>query len=326
MNKLVITKTPLRVSIFGGGTDVKFFYKYEDGKVVSFAINKYIYVKIKIMNNFFKEKYRLNYSSVERKNRLNDISNEIIRECIKYSGIKEKLYISTISDIPDKSGLGSSSAFTVGLLNALFCLTNKRISKKQLAEISANIEINVLKKNIGKQDHYSAAFGGMNYFIFKKRDVITKKITNIKNINKILKHSLLLWTELSHDSYSILNDIKVKSKINFDSLIELKKLAEKNFKILKKGFKIEILMKDLEHAWELKKKLSNKITNKRINLITQDLEKSGIKSFKILGAGGGGFILIVSKINKLNVIRKKYKKQIIDIEISNQGSKVLYYE
>ena len=146
MNKLVITKTPLRVSIFGGGTDVKFFYKYEDGKVVSFAINKYIYVKIKIMNNFFKEKYRLNYSSVERKNRLNDISNEIIRECIKYSGIKEKLYISTISDIPDKSGLGSSSAFTVGLLNALFCLTNKRISKKQLAEISANIEINVLKK------------------------------------------------------------------------------------------------------------------------------------------------------------------------------------
>lgn len=326
MNKLVITKTPLRVSIFGGGTDVKFFYKYEDGKVVSFAINKYIYVKIKIMNNFFKEKYRLNYSSVERKNRLNDISNEIIRECIKYSGIKEKLYISTISDIPDKSGLGSSSAFTVGLLNALFCLTNKRISKKQLAEISANIEINVLKKNIGKQDHYSAAFGGMNYFIFKKRDVITKKITNIKNINKILKHSLLLWTEISHDSYSILNDIKVKSKINFDSLIELKKLAEKNFKILKKGFKIEILMKDLEHAWELKKKLSNKITNKRINLITQDLEKSGIKSFKILGAGGGGFILIVSKINKLNVIRKKYKKQIIDIEISNQGSKVLYYE
>ena len=176
MNKLVVTKTPLRVSIFGGGTDAKFFYKYENGKVISLTINKFIYVKIKTMNNFFKEKYRLNYSSVERTNKLSSISNEIIRECIKYTGIKQKLYISTISDIPDKSGLGSSSAFTVGLLNGLYCLMNKKVSKKRLAEISAKIEINALKKNIGKQDHYSAAYGGMNHFIFKKNEVVTKKV------------------------------------------------------------------------------------------------------------------------------------------------------
>ena len=164
--KTIITKTPLRISFFGGGSDIKKFYLKKRGLIISSTIDKYIYVTIKRHGNTFDEKYRINYQQSENVNKINKIKNNIIRESLKYLKIDEPLYISTIADIPARSGLGSSSSFTVGLLKGLFELKHKKISKKELAELACKIEIDIIKSPIGKQDQYAAAFGGLNKFIF----------------------------------------------------------------------------------------------------------------------------------------------------------------
>ena len=165
--KTVVTKTPMRISFMGGGTDFPDYFNVFGGKVISASINKYIYVTVKEHSHLFNEKFRLNYSETESVNSLNNMKNEITKACLKFLNIKKSLYISTISDLPTSSGLGSSSTFTVGLLNALHYFSKgKKVSAKQLAKEASYIETIILKKPIGYQDHYAAAFGGLNKITF----------------------------------------------------------------------------------------------------------------------------------------------------------------
>ncbi|MCX5713287.1 MAG: GHMP kinase, partial [Candidatus Omnitrophica bacterium] len=163
---MITTRTPLRVSFAGGGTDLPSFYEKQYGAVLSSAINKYLYVTVKRHGKLFKENYRLNYSESENAQSLNEVKNAIARECIRFLKVEPPIYISTVADLPASSGLGSSSSFAVGLLNALHAFKGERPSAGHLAEEAACIEIEILKHPIGKQDHYAAAFGGINYICF----------------------------------------------------------------------------------------------------------------------------------------------------------------
>ena len=192
--KIVTTKTPLRISFVGGGTDMPYFYSKSNGITISTCINKFVYVTVKSHANF-SEKFRLNYSDTEIVNDVNKIKNLRIREVIKYFKIDEPIYINTISDLPYNSGLGSSSAFLVGLINAIFLLKSEKTNLKTIAEIAFKIENKITNNSLGKQDHYIAAYGGLKKIIYKKNKIDVNQISiSKKNLNFLNNNLVFFWT------------------------------------------------------------------------------------------------------------------------------------
>lgn len=324
--KTIITKTPLRISFFGGGSDIKRFYLKKRGLIISSTINKYIYVTIKRHGNTFDEKYRINYHQSENVNKINKIKNNIIRESLKYLKIDEPLYISTIADIPARSGLGSSSSFTVGLLKGLFELKHKKISKKELAELACKIEIDIIKSPIGKQDQYAAAFGGLNKFIFSKNSVLIESLEKKIDPKFIFQNLQLFFTGIYRSTNSILGSIQNSSenKIYMDTIV---KNAEDAYKVLKhnKKDKLNIIGNLFDKSWNIKKSLSKKISNKRINEHYDKAINAGALGGKISGAGGGGFLLFVTPKNKRkNVLKSLNPLTCLPITYEPNGSRVIF--
>lgn len=321
---IVITKTPLRISFMGGGTDFKYFYKNNVAGIVSSTINRFVYVTVKKHPRFFFENYRLNYSQSETALKVSDIKNDIIRECIKFSKIKEKLYISTISDFPSNTGLGGSSAFVVGLLQALFELQNKTVSQNRLLEYAIKVEIDILKSPIGIQDHISAIYGGLNYIKIHKNSVKIKKIKlNKHKVNVFFKKINLFWTGGTREANRILSDQKKNLKKNISSLkILQKKSVIFHNELKKKNHNFDKICEMIDESWKLKSKFSKKITNKKILNIISLLRKNNFKGIKILGAGGGGFILAFNKNSNINKFHKDLKN--ISMEYQKTGSQVIY--
>ena len=321
----VTTRTPLRISFFGGGTDIKSFYKSYNGAVITTAIDKYVYVTVKRLQKIYKEKFRLNYSKSERKNKISEIDNKIIKECLKFCKIKYPIYISTISDIPARSGLGSSSSFTVGLLKALYSLEGKQINNKKLASNACKIEIEKLKQPIGKQDQYIASIGGFKKINFFKNGNVNYINYNHNQISKILKNSVIIWTGSFRDASQILKS-QNKNKTNIVKLKKILEIANVADLNIKKGTNNNKKFSELMRKnWEIKKSLSKRICNNRTNQLIFEVEKLGAKSYKILGAGGGGFLFVNFKNLNSKVLRKFLKKKFFfKIKTSFDGSKVIY--
>ena len=234
MFKSVTTITPHRISFAGGGTDIPKFYKNYGGSVLSTTIDKYLYVTVKYHSPLFEENFRLCYSETERTNSLEEINNSIARECLRLVPIDHPIYISTVSDIPASTGLGSSSSFAVGLLHALHLLKGEKVSAGQLAEESSTIEINILNHPIGKQDQYAAAYGGLNYFKFQPNGVV--KIEHIlppNNSIKLLFDSILLfWTGVQRKSEDVLLEQHKSINEKQNTLVHIKDLVKDCRKIL----------------------------------------------------------------------------------------------
>ena len=302
-NFYIITKTPLRVSFFGGGTDIPKFYNKIYGEVISTTINRYVYVSIKSHDQLFKDDYRLNYSITEHVNGLKNIKNNLIRSCMQYLNIKQRMEINISSDIPASSGLGASSSILVGLLKALHIYKNKKITKKELAEMASKIEINILKNPIGKQDQYAATFGGFrSYKFFRGNKVEVKE-------SKII---------LNQQMKEIPN--KIKHYKNLLSLVSFSKLL-----IQKKGFNLKQFGELLNKNWLLKKQLSNNITNSKIDKLYADCLKIGAIGGKVLGAGSGGFLfLVIKKDKKKKLIQKLKSKKIYYFLNSTKGVEVIH--
>lgn len=324
-DKVVITKTPLRVSFIGGGTDMPYFYNKNSGATISCAINRYIYVTAKYHNNY-QEKYRLNYSETENTNNLKKIKNLRIKKVIEMLKITRPLYINTFADIPANSGLGSSSSFTVGLINALAKLKNKKFSKKTVAEMAYKVESEITKNSLGKQDHYIAAYGGIKYINYKKNKVLVSSL-NLKkrNLNMFLDSLLLIWTGKNRIAANVLKDQKKNLSKNHNNLLLLNNFTKKFKKEIEKS-KIDI--KRLAHlvyeTWILKKKFSKYISNNYIENIFKKVEKKGVYGGKLLGAGNGGFILILSSSKKKKKLMKYLKNyKYLDIKLENNGSVIL---
>ena len=298
--KIVITQTPLRLSFFGGSSDIESFYLKNNGCVISSTIDKYIYVTLKSHGNLFDEKYRLNYQQAENLDNVKDIKNNIIRECLNFFKIEDPLYISTVADIPSQSGLGSSSSFTVGLLNALYSYTGKKVSAGKLAEEACHIEIEVIKSPIGKQDQYAAAFGGLNKFDFSSSGVQSQSLDMMINPTDVFKNFQLFWTGVKRSADDILNSISFTNPNNVENIKSIVKDCENVFEKIKQKEinNFENLGKIFDKSWQSKKMLSTKISNKSIDDAYTLAKNRGSLGGKIAGAGGGGFLLLITPINK----------------------------
>ncbi len=320
--KSVTTRTPLRISFTGGGTDMPYFYNRYQGCTVSCAINKYIYVTVKEHKNFL-EKYRLNYSTTEIVNSINQIKNLRIKEIFKYFKIRDSLYVNTISDLPSNSGLGSSSSFTVGLIKALNELYNYKLNLNQIAELAFKIESKLSDNSLGKQDHYIAVYGDFNVIKYKKNKIIVSKLKLEKKfLNQFQKKIMLIWTGRQRKASTVLIDQKKNFDKNIKNLIQIRDLSY-DFKkeIKKKKPQIKNLGKIIDESWKIKKKFSNLITNKHINHLYEKTKQFGSYGGKLLGAGNGGYILIITSNKNKNLFKKKFQsKFIIEVEIDTKGS------
>ena len=319
---IVTTKTPLRISFAGGGTDMPYFYKKYNGATLSTTIDKFVYVTVKTHENFG-EKYRLNYSETEILNQVNKIKNLRIKETLKYFKINEPLYVNTISDLPYNTGLGSSSSFLIGLIKGILSLQGKTITKQKLAEIAFKIENKITKNSLGKQDHYIASFGGMNLINYTKKKI---KVTNLKvsqkNEKNLLNNLLFFFTGKSRSANKNLDQQKKNLKKNTIGLIKLKNsthLFIKEFK--KKDLNLFRIGKILDNTWKIKKQFTNKISDKYLDNIYNKALSLGCYGGKLLGAGGGGFFIFICK-KKLHkkVIKKLNECKKINFSLSKKGS------
>ncbi len=292
----VLTRTPLRVSFAGGGTDLAAFYEADHGNVLSTAINKYIYVTVKRHGDVFNEAIRLNYSKSEQVQRVDEIENKIARECLKFLDIAPPIYISTVGDLPASTGLGGSSSFAVGLLNALHAYRGERVSAGQLAEEASYIEIDVLQEPIGKQDQYAAAFGGLNLFCFKPGGDVTVDPVRALNgtVNALFDQVLMFWTGHQRDSSSVLTEQKKNTAEKMESLIMMREQAKRLQKLLSNGHHdLTAFGVILDEGWRLKRQLASTITTGQIDCWYQKALQAGAIGGKLCGAGGGGFLLFI---------------------------------
>jgi D-glycero-alpha-D-manno-heptose-7-phosphate kinase len=326
---LIISKTPFRISFVGGGTDLREFYKNDYGQVISSAINKYVYVVAKRQIGIVEYKYRVNWSQVEFKNNINDIEHPIVREVLKEFKIDFPVEITTFADIPARTGLGSSSSFTVGLINAISALKGERMTQRELAEMGSKIEVDILKRNMGKQDHYPAAYGGMNTFTFLDDESVTiKPIFETNNMyEKLFNNLIMFYTNQKRDASKILKSQNDNTLANTNKLKMMRNLVPEIERSLLEKNKLKDFGKILGKNWELKKQLTNSISNKKINNYYDTGIKNGALGGKLLGAGGGGFLLFYVPKEKRNKVISSLKKLFhLPIQIDRTGSRITYYD
>ena len=323
---MIFSRAPLRISVGGGGTDLPSYYLKRNGFVVSAAINKYIYISI---GQTFNKKFLLKYSKFAEVSDIKKIKHPLFRETLKELKIRTPVNISSHADIPSGSGLGSSGCFTVALIKALNGIRNKKIDNKKLAELACKIEITKLKEPVGKQDQYASTFGGLrSYNFLKSGEVIIKniKIKKKKLIN--FKNSLsMYYTGILRDSYDILKTQDIKSKrMNKEMLINLDMIKEMGFNtkyILEKG-NIEEYGYLLNDHWKTKKKRSPNMTSKFINKLYDYGLKNGATGGKLIGAGGGGFLLFFSNnVKELDAAFNKINIKKMNFDFEFDGAKIL---
>ena len=323
----VTSITHQRLSFAGGGTDFADYYKEYEGAVLCATIDKYIYVTVKKHSPLFNEAYRLSYFETEHVNSLNEIKNDIARECLKLISIDPPLHISTSADLPASSGLGSSSSFAVGLLHALHTMKGEKISSGQLAEEACHVEINMLYKPIGKQDQYAVALGGLNFLQFNKNSrVMIDHIWEPESGSGFLfKDLLLFWTGLQRNAEDILLEQKNKIINKTDSLHTIKNLAyDLRDIILNPDQDTQKIGEILDKNWAIKKGLSSNISNEFIDNCYKKALKAGAYGGKIAGAGGGGFLMLFAdKRNKKNIIDALPELIYTPIKFEPKGTELL---
>jgi len=325
---LVVTRTPLRISFAGGGTDLPSFYRQDHGAVLSTTIDKYLYVTVKRHGDIFNEKFRLNYFETENVATIPEIKNDIARECLRLLEVEPSIYISTVADLPANAGLGSSSSFAVGLLHALHALRGERTSPGQLAEEAAHIEIDVLNRPIGKQDHYAAAFGGLNYFSFLPDDRVTIEAQHLANgrmanfFGKIMLFSTGIW----RDASLILAEQNSNAENNQKELVAIRSHAKEFRDMLNNGHS-DGLGAVMDAGWQLKRQLASGISTEKIDQWYEKAKAAGASGGKVCGAGGGGFLMFLADTANQETIRQTLSEiTLVPVGYEAHGSRVVLSE
>jgi len=325
--RYVTTITPQRISFAGGGTDFADFYLQHNGAVVSATIDKFIYVTVKRHSELFKEKFRLNYSLTEHVDDLNLIKNDIARECLRFLNVDPPLFISTTSDLPVSSGLGSSSSFAVGLLLALHNLRGESVTAGQLAEEACHIEIDILGRPIGKQDQYAAAFGGLNYYEFMNdgRVRVESLWTSSANIQKIFESGVLYWTGVQRRSEDVLFEQQQNIPNQVGALTEMTSLANKcRLSFLSSKDIVYDIGDIINRGWSYKRNFATTVSSTSLEAAIARAIAAGALGAKIAGAGGGGFLYVLARENdKSSIAEALSSMTAINFQYCNFGSKVL---
>ncbi len=322
---MIMTKTPLRITFVGGGTDMPGYYrKYNNGAVVSAAINKYIHI---VVNKKFDNHIRVSYSRTEIVDSVDKINHPSVREALKLLEIDGGIEIVSISDIPSGgTGLGSSSTFLVGLLNALHAWKGEFVSPKELAEEAVHIERGILKEPGGKQDQYMAAYGGIKLMEFNKDDsvVITPIVAKENHYGLLRKHLMLLYTGTQRSSASIHTKQITSINSHITAYNSMRDISYRLFDSLRSG-KWLVTGRLLDENWQLKKTLSEGISDSSIDKMYKKAIKLGAEGGKLVGAGGGGFLLMFASPDKHAAIKKALPKLREEpFEFEAEGSRVVY--
>ena len=325
---MIIVKTPFRISFCGGGSDMKEYYSLYGGAVLSTTIDKYIYLSMHPY--FYKKGYLLKYMRHEEVDEVEKIKHPIIREVFKDYNIKGVDFNSS-ADIPAGTGLGSSSAFTVGLINLCNIYTGRYMTKAEIADYACKIEIERLREPIGKQDQYASAFGGLNFITFNKDDTVSveKIFLNRENFEELQNNLLIFFTGETRSASEILKEQKTnvsndKKKIDFmHNIVSLTEDLKREFL---RG-NIDALGEILHQSWLYKKKLASNISNSKIDEYYDLAIKNGALGGKLLGAGGGGFLLFYVKKDKQKDVLKALKDLYrLHFRFETQGTALIYYE
>lgn len=321
---MIIVQTPLRISFFGGGTDFPSFFMEEGGCVLSSAIDKYIFVTVK---ERFDKKLRIGYTQTEMVDSVDHIQHELIREALRITGIHHGVEVTTMADIPSEgSGLGSSSTVTVGALNALYAYSGEIVSAEKLAKEACDIEIGRLKKPIGIQDQYIAAYGNLRFFEFlPDGQVKVEKLKIDDDFRRALNDCFLLFfTGVSRRADTILTEQKNNIKDRMSVLREIKQMAYEARKDLEDG-NSDAFGSLMHQAWETKKRLAGQISNGALNDIYDAARRAGAIGGKIAGAGGGGFILLYAPYERHQSIRRALNGlQELPFRLETDGTKTIF--
>lgn len=321
---MIVVQTPLRVSLFGGGTDFPTYFRAEGGCVLTTAIDKYVFVTIK---KRFDDMLRVGYTRTELVEDVADIQHELIREALQATGIRRGVEITTMADIPSAgSGLGSSGAVTVGALHAMHTYRGEMVSADQLAREACEIEIEVLSKPIGVQDQYIAAHGGFRWMEFTRDgEIQLERMELPASLEQQLNENLLLFfTGVTRDAGSILAEQEANITDRAAVLQEMKDLAREARAEMDRG-NIDSLGRLLDVSWDLKRKLASKITNGKIDAIYQAARQAGALGGKITGAGGGGFLLVYCPDGKRQEVRQALKDlRELPFRFEPDGTKVIF--
>ena len=326
---MIISRTPFRISFFGGGTDYPAWYEEHGGAVLATTINKYCYITCRYLPPFFEHKNRVVWSKIENVKTFDEIQHPAAKAVLKYLKIKNGVEIHHDADLPARTGLGSSSAFTVGLLNCLFALKGKMISSEKLASEAIHVEQNILKENVGSQDQISAASGGFNLIEFKSKNsfVIDPIVVNSSRLKQLERHLMFYFTGISRTASEIAKEQVQKIPERKNELKTLHQMVYEAINILDSGRNILEFGKLLHEGWMLKRGLSDKISNDFIDDIYNAARDAGAVGGKISGAGGGGFMLLFAKPEKQGKIKEALKNLLyVPIKFENFGCQIIFYQ
>lgn len=323
---MIISRTPMRMSFVGGGSDLPVFYREYGGAVVSTAIDRYVYITV---NKKFDDRIRISYSRTEDARTVERIKHPLVRESLKMAGIHGGVEITSIADIPSKgSGLGSSSSFTVGLLNALHAFGGRHAGADQLSREACEVEIDRCGEPIGKQDQYAAAFGGLNFIRFNPDDsvVVEPIICRRETIQQVQAHILVFYTGITRSASAILKHqnsaLKMKKKASrvTEKMAQLALALRRELQQNRPAALGEII----HEGWLLKKSLTRGITNDRVDRWYDQARRAGAYGGKLLGAGAGGFLMFYAPPEKHQAIARTVNLRQVDFHFEPQGSRIIF--
>ena len=325
---MIISRTPFRVSFFGGGTDYPDWFRNNKGAVLATTIDKYCYITCRYLPPFFKHKSRIIYSQMEQVQTVDEIDHPAVREVLRFLKISKGVEVHHDGDLPARTGLGSSSSFTVGLLNSLYALKGIMPTKARLAEEAIYIEQEMCRENVGCQDQALAAYGGLNYIEFggEKHLQVRRVTIPAQRIKHLEKHLMLYFTGLSRTASTIaahqIKNIPKKEK----ELAAMCQLARQATALLE-GNQLREFGKLLDESWKLKRQLSPKVSTPQIDDIYATAQRAGATGGKVLGAGGGGFVLLFAPPTAQKKIKEKLKKLLlVPFKFENLGTQIIFYQ
>ena len=326
---MIITRTPFRISFFGGGTDYPVWYRDNGGSVLSTTINRYCHISCRYLPPFFNFKYLLRYYLREEAQDISEIKHPSIRECLKFLKINKGIEMVHPGDVPARSGIGSSSAFTVGLLNALYALTGKMITKRQLALRAINVEQNLLKENVGSQDQVAAAFGGFNKIeLGGDNEFFVHPITiSQEKIDYLQRCLMFFFTGLSRNASTIAGE-QIKNTVQKNKeLKDMRNMVDDAINVLDGNIdNYNDFGKLLHETWKIKRSLSSAVSSSKIDEIYRVAQNAGAIGGKICGAGGGGFMLLFAPPEVQPKIKERLKGLVyVPIYFEKLGSHVVLY-
>lgn len=326
---MIITRTPYRVSFFGGGTDFPAYYEEHGGAVLSCTINRYSHLHCRVLPPFFDHSYNIRYFQTERVNRIEEIQHPSVRECLRFLNYSQPLEVVHSGDIPAMSGIGSSSSFTVGLLLALYGLMGKMVTKRELAEGAITVEQQWIKELVGSQDQYAAAFGGLNRMDFGpgQRIRLSPLLIHGDKLNYLQNNLLFCFSGVSRISSDVQAEQVSRMKSNISELQEMKNLVDEAQTLLNGDEDdIDAFGRLLNTAWKLKRSFSPKVSNDRLDDLYDSAIRAGALGGKVCGAGGGGFLIFyVPQHKRAAVVEALKRSLIVPIRFEHLGAHVVFF-